>query len=74
MKLLAHLEREDSTDCRSHAPSEMERGGELDFEVNGDGMGDIDAGVIGDKGDEIDAGDKGELHDVSPDIKQRTWS
>ena len=37
-------------------------------------MGDMDAGVIGDKGEDIDAGDKGELHDVSPDIKHRTWS
>jgi len=69
-----HREREDSTDCRSQAPSEIDRGGELDLDVKGEGMGDMDAGVIGDKGDDIDAGDKGELHDVSPDIKHRTWS
>ena len=44
------------------------------MEVNGDGIGEIDAGVIGDRGDDIDAGDNGELQDVSPDIKHRTWS
>ena len=45
----------------------MERGGELDLEVRGDGSGEIDDGVIGDKGEDIIEveGESGELQEPS---------
>ena len=52
--------------------SDVDRGGELDLEVSGDGSGDIEAGVIGDSGEDTEAGDRGELQGVSPDSRHLT--
>ena len=55
--------------------SAMEKGGEEDFDVRGEGMGEMEAGVMGDSGTEdiADTGDMGlELHGVSPSSRRRT--
>ena len=55
--------------------SAIERGGEEDLEVRGEGIGEMEAGVMGDRGTEdiADTGDIGlELQGVSPSSSRRT--
>ena len=51
----------DITAAYLDSPSEIERGGELDLEVRGEGIGEMEAGVMGERGELQEASDRRHL-------------